>query len=186
MLSVRMSKETVSVRLHRMFLDAEDDVIKEIAKFIKNKKGETPLLRKFIQQNSYRVKRIAPKRATIKTQGKHHDLTEIYALLNDEYFGGTLSCPVTWGTRSHRHTVRKRTLGSYSRHTHTIRINPVLDKKKVPRYFIEFIVYHEMLHAVMNTAEKNGRKLVHSKEFRQRERLFRHHEKASEWEKKWI
>lgn len=186
MLSVRKKGKAILVRLHRMFLDAQADVIKEIAEFITSRKSETPLLRKFIKQNSNRVKKIAPKRITIKPLGKYHNLDEIYESLNNEYFEGTLSCPITWGTKSHRCAVRKRTLGSYSRHTNTIRINPILDRKKAPRYFIEFVVYHEMLHADMTITENNGRKLVHPEEFRKRERLFIFYKKAMEWEKRWV
>lgn len=186
MLSIREKGKTVSIRLHWMFLDAQDDVIKEIARFIKKRKNETPLLRKFIKQNSSMIRNVAPKRITVNPLGKHHNLDEIYESLNNDYFGGALFCPITWGTKSNRYAVRERTLGSYSRNTNTIRINPILDRKKVPRYFIEFIVYHEMLHADMGIAEKNGRRLIHPEEFRQRERLFILYEKATEWEKMWI
>lgn len=79
--------------------------------------------------------------------------------------------------------MRNRTLGSYLDSVNTIRINPVLDKKSVPRYYIEFIVYHEMLHADMGVTEKNGRRVVHSKEFRAREKSFRDYRKAMAWEK---
>jgi predicted metal-dependent hydrolase len=120
----------------------------------------------------------------IATQGKHHDLGEIYELLNREYFQEKLSCPITWGTGRARCAVRKRTLGSYSRHTNIIRINTILDRVHVPRYFIQFVVYHEMLHADMGLAKKNGKNSVHSKEFRARERQFRDYERALRWERR--
>jgi len=75
-------------------------------------------------------------------------------------------------------------LGSYCKHTGTIRINPVLDRRNVPLYFIRFVVYHEMLHSSMREERKNGRRSVHNPEFRKRERLFREYEKAISWEKK--
>jgi predicted metal-dependent hydrolase len=80
--------------------------------------------------------------------------------------------------------VRKRTLGSYSRNGSIIRINPVLDRKSVPQFYIEFVLYHEMLHADMGLCEKNGRRVVHSGGFRDRERLFRRYRKALAWEKR--
>jgi len=54
----------------------------------------------------------------------------------------------------------------------------------VPRYFIEFVVYHEMLHADMGTEEHEGRRSIHSREFRKRERLFEDYERAMAWERK--
>lgn len=183
MVSVREKGKAVIVRLHRMFLDAGDDVITEIAKFLKHRKGETPLLRKFLRQNGHRIRKSSPRKTTVKTEGKYHTLDEIFHSLNSEYFDGRVSASITWGARNPRYAVKKRTLGSYSRHINIIRINPVLDGKGVPRYFIEFVVYHEMLHADMGMSEKNGRRSVHPREFKERERLFRHFKKAMAWEK---
>jgi hypothetical protein len=63
-----------------------------------------------------------------------------------------------------------------------IRINPVLDKKTVPRYYIAFVIYHEMLHAAMGTAVQGKRRSVHSRDFRKREKLFKEYEKVRTWE----
>jgi predicted metal-dependent hydrolase len=94
-----------------------------------------------------------------------------------------VSCAITWGTKNPRYAARKRTLGSFSKDKNTIRINPALDRRRVPGYFVEFVVFHEMLHAFLGISEKNGRRLVHSKEFKQRERVFRHYDRAMAWEK---
>ena len=186
MLSVRKKGDAISVRLHRIFLDARHDVIEEIAVFIKKRKGSTPLLRRFVKENLIRVRNAPPKRVKINTQGNYHNLGEIYDSLNRDYFQEKLSCPITWGTGRARYAVRKRTLGSYSRHANIIRINTTLDRKHVPRYFIEFVIYHEMLHADMDPTVKNGRNIVHSREFRGREKQFRDYERALKWEKKKI
>jgi predicted metal-dependent hydrolase len=91
---------------------------------------------------------------------------------------------ITWGRRSPRYAVKKRTLGNYQKKTNTIRINPILDNRKVPRYVIKYIVYHEMLHAVIDAVVKNGRRRIHSKEFKNRERKYRNYHQAIEWEKR--
>ncbi|MBI3592092.1 MAG: M48 family metallopeptidase [Nitrospirae bacterium] len=180
MLSVKTHGGIVSVRLHRMFLRAGADVISEIAEFIKKRRGKTPLLRKFLKENSHCLQRRPARNFKIRTEGKRYNLLHIFESVNNEYFGGRISAEITWG-RCSRNSLRKKTLGSYSSHTNTIRINPVLDKKTVPRYYIEFIVYHEMLHADIGIKEKNGRRSVHSREFKMRERLFREYEKAMAW-----
>ena len=51
MLSIRKKDASVSVRMHRMFLTAGEEVIREIAGFIKKRKGQTPLIRQFIRDN---------------------------------------------------------------------------------------------------------------------------------------
>ncbi len=187
MVSVREKRGVIFVRLHGLFLDAGNDVIGEIASFISKRKGRTPLLRQFIRQNAGRFKKLPPKKPTIRPGGKYHHLDEVFQSLNCSYFEGRISCQITWGTKSPRYAVKKRTLGSYSRHVNTIRINPVLDSKTVPRYYIEFVVYHEMLHADMahmENSEMNRRRRVHSKEFKIRERLFTQYHRAIAWEKK--
>lgn len=183
MVSIKKKGEYLFLRLHKSFLDAGTEVLEEIGAFIRDRSRKTPHLRKFIKENIACLPKKRPRKEEIRTMGRHHNLDEIYYAVNTQYFGGRISCLITWGTSNPEHSVRKRTLGSYSRDTDTIRINPFLDRKSVPRYFLEFVVYHEMLHSDTEVVEKNGRRLVHTREFEQRERLFRHYKGAVAWEK---
>jgi len=186
MLSVKKKGDAVFIRVHWMFLSAEDDVIEEIAEFIKNRKFSTPLIRSFIIGNRYSLKKKPSRQVRIRTRGKFHDLREILDSLNENYFKGRITSPITWGNKFISGKVKKRTLGSYSKSSNTIIINPFLDRKKVPRYFLEFVVYHEMLHSEMICEETgiNGRRSIHSSEFKKREQLFEQYDKALLWERK--
>ena len=188
LLSIRSKTDAVSVRMHWMFLNAENEVIREIIDFIKTRKGQTPLIRKFINDNQVCIKKGEQKvrQARIFTQGRFHNLKEIFDGLNNEYFEGTIIASVSWGKAKTRRIVWKRTLGSYCRQTNAIRINPILDRKNVPQYFIRYVVYHEMLHSIIKEKKKTGRRSLHSPEFRTRERLFKDYAKAVSWERKWI
>ena len=185
LISIRRKDNLVSVRIHWMFLNAGDEVIREIACFIKTRKGKTPHIRRFIRENQTCLKEreIKHRQTRILTQGKFHNLKEIFYALNSEYFGGKITASITW-RRGNKQAVKKRTLGSYIRHTNTILINSVLDRKNVPYYFIRYVVYHEMLHSIIEEKIENGRRLVHTSEFRKRERLFKDYEKAASWEKR--
>jgi hypothetical protein len=183
MISVKEKKDTISVRLHRIFFSADDDVLNEITCFIKRKKGATSKLRKFINSHKDSLPEPKPKQIKIKPGGRYFNLSEIFDSLNREYFNNSLSPLITWGKRSPRYAVKKRTLGSYQSSTNTIRINPVLDNKKIPRYVMKFIVYHEMLHADIDTELKNGRRRIHSNEFKKREKMYKYYERAVEWER---
>ena len=44
-------------------------------------------------------------------------------------------------------------LGSYSATERLIRVHPALDRPWVPRYFVSYIVYHEMLHHVIPSSQ---------------------------------
>jgi predicted SprT family Zn-dependent metalloprotease len=70
--------------------------------------------------------------------------------------------------------------------TRHIRLHPALDQAFVPRFFVEFIVYHELLHHVIPAVEVNGRYYVHTKMFRQRERLFRRYPEAMAWRQRHL
>lgn len=186
MLSARNAGTTVLVRMQRIFLNANRDVLEEIALFIAKKRKKTPLLREFIKKHAMHLQKKTSRKASLRPLGRHHDLLDIFSHVNSRYFQGKISCSITWGVKKAGYAVRRKTLGSYSRDTNTIRIHPSLDRERVPRYFIAFIVYHEMLHADLGIQEQNGRRSIHSREFRKREKLFGEYERALAWEKKGL
>jgi len=183
MLSVRKKAENITVRLHKMFLHAGTDVCLEVADFIKKGRSNGQNIRSFIRQNRHFLKQKSPVKLKLRVTGEHYCLQTIYASLNSEYFDGAISAPISWGRSSSQKRVKMRTMGSFNAETGTIRINPLLDKKTVPAYFLEFVVYHEMLHAYLGIKTRNGRRSIHSREFRLLEKKFRHYEKAMEWER---
>jgi hypothetical protein len=183
MLSARIYDGVLRVRLHRMFLHADSRVKNEIILYLKNKRGAMPYFRSFVRDNKEQLSLKPPKRVPVRTAGKFYNLCGLYDEINRDYFGGMVNAVITWGSRCPRYAVRKRTLGSYSERSHTIRINPVLDKKTVPRYYVAFVVYHEMLHAALGISIQGKRRSVHSREFRNREKLFKDCEKAMAWER---
>jgi predicted SprT family Zn-dependent metalloprotease len=183
MLSVRHRDGDLHVRLHRMFLHSDSGVVGEIAGFLKNKRGKMPLFRRFIRENRALLDSKPAKKITTRTAGKFFDLAVLYDEINQDYFEGSINCAITWGARCPRYSVRKRTLGSYSPRSNLIRINPVLDRKAVPRYYIAFVVYHELLHAALGIVQKGERRSMHTREFRTREKLFKEYERAHAWER---
>ena len=65
-----------------------------------------------------------------------------------------------------------------------IRIHPVLDRRDVPLYFLESVVYHEMLHHHMGgVPDSAGRTVYHSRSFREAEARYPRHREALAWEK---
>jgi hypothetical protein len=186
MISVKTTRDLIAIRLHRMFLDAGNGVIQEVAVFARRRKGSTPLIRDFIRKNQTAFENTDrnSRKVVTRTCGRYHDLQELFDLVNNQYFTGKIKASISWGKKIPRCAVRKRTLGSYSYHTNTIWINPILDRKNIPRYLVKFIVYHEMLHSVIPVETRNGRRRMHPPEFRKRERLFENYEKVLSWEKK--
>lgn len=184
MLSMTKKNGVVAVRLHRMFLDAGDEVLRAVAGFIAGRKECRPLIRDFIRANSSRPEHPACRRLILKPHGTVHCLSDIFNRVNREYFNSRITAGITWGKSRCGRRPRRITLGSYCNTTNIVRINPVLDRRSVPSYFVEFIVYHEMLHADLRTASGSGRRRLHAKEFRMRERQFAKYERALAWERK--
>lgn len=101
-------------------------------------------------------------------RGRCFDLVEIFNELNRRYFAGEL--PPTrlgWSPR------RSRTiLGHYDSAHSSITISRLLDSPKVPRYVVEYLMFHEMLHIRYPVERRGARRVVHSRAFREAERRF--------------
>jgi len=106
--------------------------------------------------------------------GQHFDLREIFEKLNRRYFGGGLRLSrLGWSPK------RSRTLlGHYDSAHRTITISRVLDSPQVPRYLVEYLMFHEMLHVRYPVERVGHRRVVHSRAFRKAEKRFPHYERA--------
>ena len=186
MLSARKKEGTIHIRLHRMFLHADEEIIQAIAGFISGEKGCGPVIRNYVKENSCCLKDRTIGRSSLRPRGTSYCLREVFDRVNRTYFAGRISAGITWGENRHRRRACRITLGSYCRATDIIRINPLLDRKSVPLFFLEFIVYHEMLHADLGFTAHNGRRRLHTTEFRTREQLFAGYDRALAWEKKYL
>lgn len=175
----------VSARVHHMFLDAPTSVVDALARyFCDADAGASAVLGAFIDAHGARLARRSRGEIHLETRGKQHDLLAICTRLRDAYFAGTHDVLVTWGRRTAPLGRKRRTikLGSYSAPDRLIRVHPALDRRWVPRYFVEYVIFHEMLHHAMPQT-RGGRRMLHPPEFREREREYRHHERAAAWEK---
>jgi hypothetical protein len=114
------------------------------------------------------TKRLLPPR------GRHYDLGEIFHALNRLFFHGQIP-PSRLGW-SHQHS--RRILGHYDSGHGTIIVSRKLDSPSVPRYLVEYVVYHEMLHIRFPLERRGQRRVVHSREFREAEKKFPKYELA--------
>ena len=107
-------------------------------------------------------------------QGRFYNLDEVFDALNVRFFGGLLGRPeLTWSE-----SAAKRSLGHYDAAHNTIVVSRVFDRPSSPRYAIEYLLYHEMLHLKHPVRMRGVRRCVHSQEFKAEERLFPQLEEA--------
>jgi hypothetical protein len=185
----RVQRGILVARVHHMFLDAPAPVVDALVRYVTQGDREaSATLGDHIDANGFRLAR-RKRNAPLVGKGKHHDLLALLDELNERYFGGAINALVTWGKRSTTHAKKKRRtikLGSYSAVDRLVRVHPALDQRWVPRYFVAYIVYHEMLHHVIPGSRGLGRVNLHPPEFKEREKQFRHFERALDWEKRHV
>lgn len=183
-------KDSARLSVHKMFLDAPENVISAIAHYVrgskKYKNAGDLLIRGYIQSNLTRFN-YANKlnQSKFVTVGRFYNLQEIYEEINHAYFQGKVDIKITWYGERGRRARSRIIFGQYFDHLHLVKIHRMLDDPFFPSYFVRYVVFHEMLHHVVpGRFDGKGIYRSHSHEFKQGETLFADYEKAIAWEKK--
>jgi SprT-like family protein len=130
-----------------------------------------------VMRSSDIARRRRGRKMVSSAQGNTYDLEKIFSRLNRRYFDSTLEKPtITWSQRKTRSI-----LGHHDRVYDTITISKSLDSSQVPEWFVEYILYHEMLHIKHAARMINGRRYYHTAAFRLDERRFARYEDAQSW-----
>jgi hypothetical protein len=130
-----------------------------------------------IQAKAAENKRAKGRKVITSSTGEIYDLEKIFHKLNLVYFQNSVLKPtLTWSARK-----TYRILGHHDATHETIVISKSLDNKKVPKFVVEFVVFHEMLHIFHPTTHRNGRRYNHTAQFRADEKKFAYFEEAESW-----
>jgi hypothetical protein len=190
MITARSIGGALDVRVHHMFLDADPFTQQALGRYLRyGDRAANATIGSYIEANQQRIRPATRRPRGLRTRGRKHDLQDIYGRLNDTYFQGMVDASVGWGKRTRAQADRQRTsikLGTYCADRKLIRIHPTLDRSWVPRYFVEYVVFHEMLHHMIPMPLRDGRRELHPPEFREREQRFRHYLRAIDWERAHI
>jgi hypothetical protein len=128
------------------------------------------------------VSRIKPEILSEKTAGTKFDLQNIFDKINYSYFDGKLRAYLRWGipgsTTSYQ-TVRRSKDGTS---WNLITIADIYNHPSIPQFAIESVMFHEMLHIAIPPYRKNGKNVIHGKEFKAAEKLFPFFEQWRAWE----
>lgn len=113
-------------------------------------------------------------------RGRHYDLEEMFDALNARFFLGWMARPnLGWAGAEAR-----RNLAHFDAAHNAILVSRVFDNPAVPRFVLEYVLFHEMLHLRHPVRRLRGRRCVHSPEFRLEERAFPQWAEAEAWLKK--
>lgn len=185
MISYSLRQGVLHLRLHRVFASASEEVLRAVAAFVSGKTTarQSALIDAWIEKHRHLIR----TSELIKPQpyGEYHNLQALRDDLNRRYFQGTMTARITWSKALRgrkRHSIR---MGSYCEEQNLIRIHPALDQAFVPAYFVQSVVFHEMLHELHGAEEeRDGRRAVHTPEFLEDEQRYENFGRAKRWEQK--
>ena len=184
--TIRLREGRLLVRLSDLLQGAPEPVLRAIAHILLAKMYRKPIAR--AQATRYRryisSHEIANKANQVRQlrgwkkfqtpRGHVYHLEEIFEDLNRRFFHGLLARPLlTWSQLRARNS-----LGHYDPAHNTIVVSRIFDHPQVPRYALEYILYHEMLHLKHPVKLRGSRRCVHPPEFQEEEKLFPELEQA--------
>ena len=178
--TIRLREGQIHVSLSDLLEGAPDTVVRAIAHILIAKLYKKPIN----AMQNLRYKRFASSAAVTRQtelirgargskrfsgpDGRFYQLEEVFDSLNFRFFGGLLGRPqLTWSEQ-----MAKRSLGHYDAAHNTIVVSRVFDRPSSPRYALEYLLYHEMLHLKHPVKMRGIRRCVHSREFKAEEALF--------------
>ncbi len=190
--TIRLREGGMLVRLSDMLEGAPEPILRAILHILLAKIYRKPIDR--IQSQKYRryitshaliaraeqLRSLRGHKRIESADGAVYDLDGIFDDLNSRFFFGLLARPLMTWSRDHA----RASLGHYDPAHNAIVVSRVFDSPGVPRYAVEYIVYHEMLHLKHPVKVRNGRRCVHSREFQAEEKLFPQLESARQFLKK--
>jgi hypothetical protein len=125
----------------------------------------------------HRLRQRRARRPALAPQGQLHELSGMFEELNRKYFESALRRPrLGWSARPWR-----RQLGCFDPALDQIVLSSRLDRPRVPRYVVEYVLYHEMLHVKHPVRRALCGLQSHSADFRAEERRFPHFPAARRW-----
>jgi predicted metal-dependent hydrolase len=127
-----------------------------------------------VRRTLHLVKQERGRKTVLDPKGRYYDLEELFEELNFKYFHGLMARPqLGWSLRASR-----TTLGHYDPSHNVIVLTNLLDSEKAPQLIVEYILFHEMLHLRYPTEHHGARRCVHTKEFKDAEKMFEQYESA--------
>ena len=187
--TIRLRNGKLLVRLSDLLEGAPETVLESIAHMLLAKIYRQPIVREHstryrryvgsseIRKKAHLIREIRGRKRISTDRGKMYNLEAIFEDLNVRFFYGLMARPQIAWSRDHSRT----RLGHYDPARNTIVVSRALDHPRVPRYVVEYIVYHEMLHLRHPVKLCGSRRSVHSLEFQAEEKLFPRLDRAKQF-----
>jgi len=178
--TIRLRNGRLLVRLSDLLEGAPETVLRAIAHILLAKmyrrpidRGHAARYRKYvgsheIVRKAHLVRQMRGRKRLHSPRGHYYDLDAVFEELNTRFFNGLMARPrLSWSQ-----TKTRRILGHYDPAHNAIIISRIFDHAAMPKFVLEYIVYHEMLHLKHPVKLRGSRRCVHSAEFQAEEKLF--------------
>lgn len=183
--SIRLRKGKIWIRISDILADAPFNVLSSLLNILLHKLFNTHthpnhlrIYRHYINQPHLRPKILMARRYRSKKYsnnpiGIFFNLDQIFQQLNGCYFQEKLQVRMSWN-----HKKSRTFLACYDPAHQTIVVNRKLDDSLIPKWVLEYIVFHEMLHVSLGGYSSNSRWIVHHNRFHEAEKQFPCYRKA--------
>jgi hypothetical protein len=184
--TIRLRDDVIHVRISDLLEGAPETVIEAIAHILLAKMYHKPIeslhavrYRRYVSSHdiatkAHLVRQVRGRKRIGSAKGTFYDLEEIFETVNQRFFFGLMARPqMTWSRLRARNS-----LAHYDPAHNAIVVSRIFDQPQVPRYAVEYIVYHEMLHLKHPVRLRGSRRCVHGPEFQAEEKLFPELEQA--------
>lgn len=178
--TIRLRGESVRVRISDLLGSAPRRVLMAIAHILLAKLYRCPVDpvhsscyrryvgRRDVSEQVHRTRQVRGRKRITGSHGRHYDLEAVFADLNRRFFHGLLAQPrLTWSQGRARNS-----LGHYDPAHNTIVVSRIFDSPSVPRYAVEYLLFHEMLHLRHPVRLRGSRRCVHPPAFQAEEKRF--------------
>jgi len=176
----QMQKHAIEITLHEGYIGAPENVIQSLIQSLFKRRRKTISSPAKTYAAGEEFTEITLALASIcdpnplSAVGRVFHLQDVFERVNRDYFKGKMPKPhLTWSK-----ALTRRKMGHYQPSTDTILISLTLDDARTPEYFIDFIMYHELLHKHLGMKVVGGRRYAHTRAFHTAERRFAQYEEA--------
>lgn len=191
--TIRLRDGTALVRLSDLLEGSPEPVLHAISHILLAKLYRKPIqpvhaarYRRYVSSRDISrqvelIRQLRGRKQLGSANGHAYDLETIFEELNVRFFHGLMARPqLSWSDAASR-----TTLGHYDPAHNAIVISRLLDRPSVPRYVVEYLVYHEMLHLRHPVRLRGTRRCIHPPEFQREERLFPQFKQATAFLKRF-
>lgn len=180
-----------TLRLHELFCKAPTEILKDVICFFFGNENRTrsrvlrSRIEDYIGANRHLAVATRSTPGYCSPEGTVHDLERILSRVIRKYVPERrmkTSRPAIGWSRPAWTRLMGKWIETPPQRPNVILINRLLDDTRVPSYYLEFNVYHEILHDIFSISRARGRWVLHSAEFQKREKTFPLYARAMEWE----